>query len=234
MSLNPLAPVTDYASMLNRVFWFTSASGLAGIWLLRLNIPQLDALLNQIDFAVALGGDKIVPMPGGYLLPALAIGILARVYRLHGRLSDWLGIRESFDTDVIIAELAEQLDIDFSHVADDGLPTHRHHIMRAAFYPFVSGPKPQIDVQLVGQALEAWSWFWIGTEATFVLTLTGFTLISAGAYQVGFQTIGGTLLLSAIGLPVLRSECRRYAIAQVRTSSPTPPARQPSDRLSPS
>jgi hypothetical protein len=216
MSLNPLAPVTDYQSMLNRVFWFTSASALVAVWMLRLYIPGLDGLLNEIDFTVEFGGDKIVPIPGGYLVPALAVGILTRIYRLHARISDWLAIRECFDMEVIIRELAAQLAIDLTLIAEERLAKHRHSIMREAFYPFVSGPQPQVDPQLVQQALDAWSWFWIGIEATFVFTLTGLGLIAAGVYAPGFQTTGGTLILALIGLPAMRGQCRRYAIAQVR------------------
>lgn len=216
MSLNPLAPVTDYQSMLNRIFWFTSASALVAIWMLRLYIPGLDGLLNQIDFTVAFGGDKIFPMPGGYLFPALAVGILTRIYRMHARISDWLGIRESFDIEVIIGGLAAQLEIDLTSVAEELLMKRRHNIMRRAFYPFVSGPQPQIDPHLIQQALDAWSWFWIGIEATLVFMLTGLGLIAGGVYVVGFQTLGGTLVLAAIGLPAMRGQCQRYAIAQVR------------------
>jgi hypothetical protein len=216
MSLNPLAPVTDYQSMLNRVFWFTSASALVAIWMLRVYIPRLDGLLNEIDFTLEFGGDKIVPIPGGYLVPALAAGILTRIYHLHARLSDWLAIRECFDIEVIIRELAAQSSIDLTPIAEERLVKHRHSIMRKAFYPFVSGPQPKIDPQLVQQALDAWSWFWIGIEATFVFTLAGLGLIAAGVYAPGFQTTGGTLILALIGLPAMRGQCRRYAIAQVR------------------
>ena len=83
MSVNPIAPVTDYLSMLNRIFWFTSASALVAIWMLRLYIPGLDGLLNKIDFTVEFGGNKVLPIPGGYLFPALAVGILTRIYRMH-------------------------------------------------------------------------------------------------------------------------------------------------------
>jgi hypothetical protein len=225
MSLNPLAPVTDYQSMLNRIFWFTSAAALAGIWLLRVELPRLDAVLRQIDFAVALGNDKILPIPGGYLLPALAVGLVTRIYHLHGRISDWLGIRECFDLDVIIAELAGQTAIDLSVFPTDELRGLRHRIMRGAFYPFVSGPRPQVDEQLILQALDAWSWFWIGTEAALVFTLTGLALVAGGAQQAGLLTIGGTILAAAIALPAMRGQCRRYAIAQVRAIL-TDPARE--------
>ena len=99
------------------------------MWILRLYIPPLDALLKQIDFTVAFGGDKILPMPGGYLLPALAVGMLTRIYRLHARISDWLGIRECFDLDVIIAEFAAQLGIDLTLIPEEHLieVPPRHH-----------------------------------------------------------------------------------------------------------
>ena len=224
MLFNPLAPVTDYQSMLNRIFWFTSASALVAIWMLRLYIPELDTVLKKIDFTVAFGGDKTLPIPGGYLIPALAAGLLTRVYRLHARISDWLGIRECFDIEVIIREMADQLAIDLTLVGDDQLSECRHGVMRNAFYPFVSGPQPQIDPQLIKQALDAWSWFWIGVEASLLFTFTGLGLIASGAYEVGFQTIGGTLALAAIGLPTMRDQCRRYAVAQVRAIL-TDPAR---------
>jgi hypothetical protein len=216
MSLNPLSPVVDYPSMLNRIFWFTTASAMIAIWMLRVYGPGLDRLLSEIDFTVAFGGERIIPIPGGYLLPALAVGILTRIYRLHARVSDWLGIRECFDIDVVIAELAAQLGIDIGSISKTDLAAHRHHIMRKAFYSYVSGPRPQIDPQLVHQALDAWSWFWIGVEAAFVFVLTGLLLIAGGEYEAGLQTVGGALLFAAIGMPAMRRQCQRYAIAQVR------------------
>lgn len=217
MPLNPLAPVTDYQSMLNRIFWFTSAAALAAIWLLRVNVPALDSQLSQVDFAVALGGGKPLPTPAGTLLPALAIGIATRVFRLHARLSDWLGIRETFDVEVIIGEFARQLAIDLAPVGDARLRAARHGIMRKAFYPFVSGSQPAIDPQLVQQALDAWSWFWIGLELTLLMTLTGFGLISCGVTRLGFQVLCGAIAFATLGMPALRAQCQRYAVAQVRT-----------------
>jgi hypothetical protein len=216
MPLNPLAPVTDYQSMLNRIFWFTSISALVAIWMLRLYVPSLDASLSKIDFTVEFRGDKVLPIPGGYLFPALAVGIVTRIYRVHARISDWLGIRECFDVEVIIGELADQLAIEITPIMKEHLQHHRQSIMRKAFYPFVCGSQTKIDPQLIQQALDAWSWFWIGVEAALLFTLTGFGLIANGAYAFGFQTIGGTLVIAAIGLPSMRAQCKRYAVAQVR------------------
>ena len=216
ISRNPLTPVTDYQSMLNRIFWFTTAAAMAATWLLRRHIPELNSVLAEIDFTIEFGGDKIVPIPGGFLFPALAVGILTRIYRLHARISDWLGIRECFDVDVVIAELADQLSIDLTPIAKEELIESRHAIMRTAFYPYVSGREPELDPQLIQQALDAWSWFWIGIEAALVFILTGLALVAGGVYTIGLQTIAATLLLSAIGLPTMRNQCRRYAVAQVR------------------
>jgi hypothetical protein len=216
MPLNPLAPVTDYQSMLNRIFWFTTASALAGVWLLRLHVPGLEVKLSTIDFALAFGGDKVFPVPAGYLFPALAVGLLTRVYRLHARISDWLGIRERFDIDVIIGELANRLEIDLSLIDEQRIVERRAAFMRTAFYAYVSGPRPQIDPQLVQQALDAWSWFWIGVETSLMFVLTGLGLVAANEYRVGLQTIGAALAFAAIGLPLMRAQCQRYAIAQVR------------------
>lgn len=216
MPLNPLAAVTDYQSMLNRIFWFTTAFALAAIWLVRMNSPAAEALLSRVDFAVALQSDKLLPTPAGYLLPALAIGILARVFRLHARVSDMLGIRECFDLEVIIGEMADRLRVDLDAISEPQLRRARHSIMRKAFYPYVSGSQPQVDQQLILQALDAWSWFWVGVEGALLFTVAGLGLIALHAYGAGSAVLAGALAVATIGLPALRNQCRRYAIAQVR------------------
>ena len=216
MPLNPLAAVTDYQSMLNRIFWFTTACALAAIWMLRLNSPVIDALLSRVDFAVAIQGERLLPTPGGYLLPALAIGILTRVFRLHARVSDWLGIRECFDLEVIIGEMAHRLDVDLNAISEQQLQRERHNIMRKAFYPFVSGSQPQIDHQLILQALDAWSWFWVGVEGALLFAVTGLGLIAFHAHGAGAGVLGAALVVATIGLPAIRNQCKRYAVAQVR------------------
>ena len=216
MSLNPLTPVTDYQSMLDRIFWFTSASALVAVWMLRMKIPELDSQLHEIDFTLAFGGDNLVPIPGGYLLPALAIGLGSRVFRIHGLIARWLGIRERFDIDVIIHELARRSGVNLDHVSDEELADQRHEIMRHGFYQFVGGRQPQIDEPLIHRALDLWSWFWIGIESSVVFVFASFALLATGSHQIGLIALLATLACAAIGLPVIRNECRRHAIAQVR------------------
>jgi hypothetical protein len=215
LPLNPLAPVTDYQSMLNRIFWFTTAAALAAVWLLRMYVPAADALLAKVDAAWTIDS-KNLSTTAGYLLPALAVGIGFRVFRVHAKVSDWLGIRECFDLDVILADMAEQLNIDLAQFDRTLLRRARHGLMRKAFYPFVSGSQAPIDQQLILQALDAWSWFWVGVEATLVFALAAFGLIAFNVHAVGFQILGGVIAFTVIGLPAIRNQCRRFAIAQVR------------------
>jgi hypothetical protein len=53
-------------------------------------------------------------------------------------------------------------------------------------------------------------------EAAIVFALTGFGLIACGAYTAGAQLLVGAVAVAAIGLPAIRQQCKRYAIAQVR------------------
>lgn len=221
MALNPLAPVTDYQSMLSRVFWFTTAATLLAIGILRANVIPINDALHAIDLELgASSGDNNsanpLPIPGGTLLPALAVGLLARIFRLHGRIAHWLGIRERFEIDVIVTGLARASEVDVDAVAEQQWQSRRYEVMRNAFYRFASSESPQIDPHLIHQALDCWSWFWSGLEATAVLVLAGFTLIAFGAHAPGGITIFLTLTLAFGGLPLIRQQCRRYAIAQVK------------------
>ena len=217
MALNLLAPVVNYQSMLNRIFWFTSAAAIGAVCLLRVNVPEIEIELKRINFDLDTGSGSMLSIPGGYLLPALGVGLIARVFRIHGHFAHWLGIRERFDIDVIINALTRESGIDVESVSDDQWVTHRHDIMRQAFYRFTGNKTLQIDEHLIHQALDSWSWFWIGIEATLIFMLSGMSLIALGSYSVGAVTILGSLLLASVGLPAIRNQCRCYAIAQVKT-----------------
>jgi len=213
MSLNPLAPVTNYESKLSRIFWFTSIATVAAIWLLRDNVPALDLALQKIDFK--LGAGENLPLPGGYLLPALVVGLVSRVFRLHDRISDLLGIRERFDIDVIIAELAAQSGFDLAEITDPQLIRQRSQIMGKAFYRFTSSKNPQVDEHLIHQALDWWSWLWVVLEAVLVFVLTGLALIAFRVPSLGIAVMFGSLAVAGLSLPIIWSQCRRYAVAQV-------------------
>jgi hypothetical protein len=188
----------------------------AAIGLLRRHVPAVEAVLLQLDSALKLGVESFMPVGSGTLLPALVFGIATRIFRLHSILSDALGLREYFDVHVIIDALARQLGVDLKLVEEQRVRDARPRIMRTAFYPFVSGSQPAVDTQLVQSALDAWSWFWAGLEATLVFSVTGFLLIACNVRPVGFEALGGALILACVVLPAIRGQCRRYAVAQVR------------------
>jgi hypothetical protein len=150
------------------------------------------------------------------LIPALAVGIVSRIFRIHSQLGHWLGIRERFDIDVILRELGRRVGVDIDAVVEDDWLAHRHDLMRKAFYQFATTRSPQIDEHLVHQALDLWSWFWIVLEASVLFVVTGFALIASGVYEPGLLTFAGALLMATVGLPAIRLQCKRYAIAQVR------------------
>jgi len=211
MSLNPLAPVTDHHSKLSRIFWFTSVSTVVAVWLLRENIEPIDLALRKIDDR--LGNN--LPLAATYLIPAIAVGVLSRIFRVYDRISDLLGIRERFEVDVIIAELAAKAEIDLSEVADSELVRNRRQIMGKAFYQFTSNKNPQIDEHLVHQALDWWSWLWVVLEATLIFSLTGLVLIAFRIQGPGIAVTFGSLATAALVLPIIWNQCRRYAVAQV-------------------
>lgn len=222
MAINPLSPVTDYQSTLNRIFWFTSAAALWAVWLLRSEIPAVEVALGRLD---QVSANKLLPIDAGYLIPAVAVGLISRIFRVHSQLGHWLGIRERFDIGIILAELGRQVDVDVDTVPEERWLIHRHDLMRKTFYQFASGRSPQIDEHLIHQALDLWSWFWIVLETSVLFVLTGLGLVSMGAYETGLITFGGAIAVAMVGLPAIRLQCKRYAIAQVRAIL-TDPARE--------
>lgn len=214
MALNPVAPVTDYQSMLNRIGWFTSIAALGALYLLRRELPVLDAALARIDSSET-GLGNLLPSAGS-VLPALAVGMSTRVFRTHSHLGHWLGIRERFDIDVILATFSQRLGLEPTEIPTETWQRHRHDLMHQAFYRYANSQTPQIDLHLIHQALDLWSWFWIGIEAALVFVITSFVLIAAGSMKVGLLTFASTLALTSSLLPTIRLQCKRAAIAQVR------------------
>ena len=106
-----------------------------------MHVPALDAVLSQVDFAVGVGGEKVLPTPAGCLLPALAVGIAAHVFRLHTRISDVLGIGEVFDLEVIVAEFADQF---FRRGTQRSFSLAPNLIMRA---PLGSAPARRLGIR---------------------------------------------------------------------------------------
>jgi hypothetical protein len=215
MSLNPLAQVKDYPSMLNRIFLFTTLSASVATWLLRKHFVWLDDLLKFMDINVDLPLVKEVKL-FGYLLPGVAVGFIARTVRLHDRLSDILKIRRRFDVEEIILPLAKGSGFPVGTLSMDQLRESRSRLMPRIFYRYASSTDPKIDRHLIYEALDWWSWYWVVVESVAVFIPTGIALLFSEPTWHGWILIGACLVVSIVALPFFRSHCARYARAEVQ------------------
>jgi hypothetical protein len=215
MSLNPLAPVTDYYSMLNRIFVFTWLWACLATWIVRLYYEPLDQLLKKLDFPIDILGLKEMKILG-YIVPGLVVSVLARMVKLHDRISDVLRIREQFDLYEIILPLARGAGVSVGKLTMDQLRRHRGKLMSQVFYRYASSTDPKIDKHAIYQALDWWSWYWVFVEMLAVLLPTGTLLLFFGS-----SSWPGLLLLVAcaavilIILPFFRVRCSQHADYEV-------------------
>ncbi|MEM8943561.1 MAG: hypothetical protein AAGD11_00140 [Planctomycetota bacterium] len=167
--------------------------------------------MAKLDFDLPVPQLGKVSIPGGYLVPAIGLGVFAHSIRLHDRISDVLRIRHTFDTRVILRRFAEELEIGDV----DAVFSNRSRAMRIAFYSYASSTDPKIDKHSILEALDNWAWFWSLVESWFVVTTTGVVLTVFGSEKIGIATVGvataGLLLLS----PIYLSQCKRYANIQI-------------------
>jgi hypothetical protein len=99
MDFNLFTTSGDYPKMLNKIATSTFLGAILATWLLRYEIPRLDAALNPFSFSIPIAG---VSIPFGTLLPALVVALLSRFFKLHDRISDILRIRQRFDVAEIL------------------------------------------------------------------------------------------------------------------------------------
>jgi len=212
INLNPLKKVTDYPSMLDRIFFFTLVSTVICVWLLRKYSPALNTLLANLDFELTVSTVKI-PIPAATFLPALVIAIAARSIKLHDRISDLFRIRYYFDTRKIISPIATRVG-----VPSDEIPRlfqNRNHHMRKVFYEYASSTNPQIDTRNIIEALDNWSWFWCWIESWSIWLVTGLTIIILGFFSDGITMILVASLLVFLFSLFYWPQCVKYANAQI-------------------
>lgn len=212
--LNPLAEVTDYHTMLNRIFWFTTASAVIATVLFRRFFPDVDAILTYLDFRIEYYGMKI---PLGYVIPGLLVGIVARTVHLHDRISDVLGIRKRFDVKFILVPLAIGAGIRQKDINLGMVEASRDELMDSAFYRYTSSKAKEtiVDKHLICEALSWWSWYWVVVESTSILSIVALILLFAKAWA----TVAMILACIVASLGVLRffkHHCARYAKREVQ------------------
>ena len=201
--------------MLNRIFLFTTLSGSVATWLLRTHYQTLNDSLKFLDINVDLEFVKEVKLLG-YLLPGAAVALVARVIRLHDRVSDLLRIRQRFDIREIILPLASTSGFPVCTLSRNQLRASRRRLMRRVFYRYASSTDPKIDKHLVYEALDWWSWYWALVESLVVFVLTGIVLLFRDPRWHGWIVLTVCLIIPLTILPFLRSHCARYARDEVQ------------------
>jgi hypothetical protein len=212
INLNPLKKVTDYQSMLDRIFIFTLVSTVICIWCIRSYWPWLNELLVKYDFELPISTIKI-PIPAATFLPAFVIAIIARSIKLHDRISDLFRIRYYFDTRKIITPIAKRVGVSAEQIPR--LFVKRNHYMRKIFYEYASSTNPKIDTHNIIEALDNWSWFWCWIESWSIWFVTGLIIIFLGFISVGITMILGASLIVFVFTLFYWPQCVKYVNAQI-------------------
>ena len=214
MSLNPFSAVSDYSSMLNKIAFFTFAISLLLTLLVCGQSPIAEEALSFCPIQIPILGAKFAL---GLVLPALGIAIVARITKLHDRVSDLLGIRQAFDTEYILKGIVTKLGMNLTPEIDAAFKLSRDKIMADVFYRYASSGKDaaKIDSHYITLALDQWCWFWIVVEGVVVSIAASVVLLFLGQYLAAsvllFLSVGvGILLLACIW-----RACIRYADAEL-------------------
>lgn len=215
MSFNPFGTVSNYSGMLNKVASATFFASAIALSIIMWQVPAArSGLLPSWTVKVP---ETDIKVPATIFLGAFAFAFIARIVKLHDRLSDLFGIRKRFDIDAILIPMACATGAAVSLDQQESLKKSRHKLMTDVFYRYASsGPgSAQIDQHTIQMALDQWSWHWVCVEAICVLFL-------ASAVLTWYQRYGAALCLVFVNLLMLwllqaiREFCRRYARDEIR------------------
>ena len=118
------------------------------------------------------------------LVFGMLIGLVFFIFHVHDRISDVFKIRARFDRKHIIQPLASAVNLPLNDRQMNVIMKEHDRYMRNLFYKYTSSKaeKPLVDKHDVEQALESWSWFWVGLEGA-VIWLMGSSL----AFAIGSE-----------------------------------------------
>jgi hypothetical protein len=214
MGLNPFASVSDYPSMLNKIALYTfGVTLLMALWLYY-QVPALRPWMLPIEVTIPEFPAKI---PLGVLFAAFVAAFLSRIFKLHDRISDMLGIRKRFDLEVILFPMASASGAALTLIRQEAVRRERVRLMSDVFYKYAtSSPgKAVIEIHAITMALDQWSWYWIVLEADAVALLAAGILSWNGYGQQSSVFVVG-ILISVWALGGIRGLCSRYATDEIR------------------
>jgi hypothetical protein len=207
----PFERPRNYGEMLNKIGMFTFLVALILTLLVSHYSSSIASFLNQVQVPVEIWSLHI---PVLYIVPALLLATLARIVRLHDKISDLFRIRERFDLNRILVPLCGAVGIPVDLAFRDKLLNRRHNAMLRTFYRYASFEDPAISKAAVLGAIDVWTWYWILLEAIIMLIIASIVLVAIGAYAASFGIIA-TAFLATLFFGTHYGNCGRRADAQI-------------------
>lgn len=202
----------SYSDMLKRIFAATLVTGIICTFAVAAVSPAVCAFLESWDAEAGIGILKGVKAL--YVLIPLLVAVLTRIFLVHDKISDLLGLRRRFDLENILKPLAEGVGLSTTDTTWRRVQNSRNVAMTRTFYRYASFRDPRIDVQLVRTAADRWAWFWCTIEPQVVLLITGIIFAVLGAWVGVVVVLVAMAVLSLIAL-VLWHQLKRDAEPQV-------------------
>jgi len=208
MSWNPFGTISSYKEMLAKIAIFTFVSTVAALGLLSYQIPEVSSFFRQWPVKIPVEG---LELPLIILVSGLVVATVARIIKLHDRISDILGLRRRFDVAHILSPMASSVGVT---VNESVLKARRREIMRKVFYRYASSGQPVIDAHYVTMAMDQWSWFWVLIESIPIWIVVGVVLAVYERFIAAGLVVAG-LVAAAIILAWSWGMSAKYAKQQV-------------------
>lgn len=197
--------------MLYKIFFWTLIGSLVATIVFLNASPKAAASLGRLALEV---DTEIVKVKLGYVLPALIVAVVFRIFKVHDGISDIFGIRKNFDVQEILVPLAGEANFSVNLERLASLQRNREKLMYTCFYEYASSTAPKIDQHLIRSALDRWSWFWVLAELLAVNAILIVLLMSVSA----FRQAAWSAVVMIVGLAVMtfcQRACASIAHAQV-------------------
>lgn len=205
----------NYSEMLTRIMIFTFFISLVLVGVVAHDLPSVWRFLhpNWLTFSIEALGLKDVPP--AYVIVAFLISFVARITKLHDRVSDVFGIRERFDLHEILTPLAGGVGIPIDLERMEKFTERRRQIMGDVFYKYASSTNSVIDQHLIWTALEKWSWFWVCIEGTVIAVLAFLILLATGTFRDA-AFLGAVNLIATLAATQTNRACASITHTEVR------------------
>ncbi|MBN2297036.1 MAG: hypothetical protein JXM72_00495 [Deltaproteobacteria bacterium] len=203
----------DYSEILQRVFWFSFATGILCTVMLAKGSPAVQALIDSVVTEADIGPIKGIKVL--YVLIPGVIAVFSRVIKLHDRISDVLRIRFIFDTRYFLYPLCQGVGLELNDTRKAAIDKTRDDSMYQTVYKYAGFRDPMIDVQLVRTAADNWGWFWVLVESSFLFLTSAiiFACISKWNYMTVFIVV---VMLEIVFILFQWLACIKSAAPQVQ------------------